>query len=467
MNKQNVGITMVRDINRDRVLYLLTMGLFFLFFAFPIVDYVLRIVLGVPVLSSLWDELVLVGLLGILGWKLFFRDVNFRELEHLPLAKPMFLLVLYAIALIFIDYHYMSIGVEGFRASFQYLFAFFAAYFLVRSQRDMINLLSIVVGVGILLGLHGVYQYIIGVPTPSHWVDAGESVRTRAFSIVGSPNVLGGFMALTMPITLGMGLWVMQFGQGWLNRYRLIGLGLIGASGIISLCLLVTFSRGALLALVASLAVVAILFALMYNRRFIFVVIGLGVVGVGLAYFFAPTVIERLLYVFSPEYFEKSATNGRIARWLNAFDKMRHEPFFGAGLGQYGGAVGARHFSTIYVDNYYAKTMAEMGLVGIGLFLWLIGSLIRSGYQAWVSVWKSSYRFLAAGLFGGLLAVILHNGVENIFEVPFMNVLFWLCAGLLLGLPKWQPTDQAAELIKEDIAMDNTDGQRRRHDNER
>ncbi|OEF96885.1 hypothetical protein BHF68_07035 [Desulfuribacillus alkaliarsenatis] len=429
----------------------ITTFLFILFFSFPVVDYVLRSVIGIGILAALWHNLVLALLLVILGWRWLMGEVDLNELKNIDVTKPLLLIMVYGFALIFLNMSYISIGIEGFRATFQYMLAFFVAFYLIRDRVKMLTMIYIMVGIGFVMGLHGVYQYIAGVPMPGNWVDAGENVRTRAFSFVGSPNVLGSYMAFIVPITIGLAFW--HLGQAMekltatktagrlaaykeilLSRTGLWSLVLLGMSGVMALCLLLTFSRGALLAFGAAVGVVAVIFALMYDRRMIFGVAGLAVVGVGVIYMLAPTVVERMLYVFSPEYFEKSAQGGRVTRWLNAFDRMRHEPFFGAGLGHYGGAVGARHFGTIYVDNYYAKTLAEMGLIGIGLFLWLIGSLLKNCLEVWKSLWNSSYKFIAAGLFGGLLAVILHNGVENIFEVPFMNVLFWMSAGMLIGL---------------------------------
>jgi len=465
-------------LNRNAIITIL----FVLFFSFPLTDYILRHVLGIPIFSSLWDELVLVGLLAMLGISWLVSEVDTNELNKIDITKPLIILVLYGGMLIFLDLPYFAVGIEGFRASFQYIFAFFAAFFLLRNRVHMLTMLYIMVGIGLLMGLHGVYQYIAGVPMPGNWVDAGENVRTRAFSIVGSPNVLGSYMAFSTFLAVGLSLWHLQASQ-LLNKTKLFStfinnnsyninsskldsrktsklvklfannkllhillfLFLLGAAAVMALCLLLTFSRGALLAFGASMALVAVIISLMYDKRMLFVVVGLAIVGIGAVYVFAPTVVERLVYVFSPEYFEKSSQGGRITRWLNAFDRMRHEPFFGAGLGQYGGAVGARHFGTIYVDNYYAKTWAEMGLVGISLFLWLVGALLKNGYQAWRKVWDSEFRFVAAGLFGGLLAVILHNGVENIFEVPFMNVLFWLTAGILLSLPLQKHHEQQAD----------------------
>jgi len=131
----------------------------------------------------------------------------------------------------------------------------------------------------------------------------------------------------------------------------------------------------------------------------------------------------------------KSAASGRIKRWLDAYDQMTLEPLFGTGLGHYGGAVADRAFGIPSVDNYYMKTLAETGLVGLGLFLWLMATVLHQGYRAWQALADPRWRYAAAGIFTGLLAVLFHSGVENIFEIPYLSTYFWLAAGLLAGMP--------------------------------
>ena len=40
------------------------------------------------------------------------------------------------------------------------------------------------------------------------------------------------------------------------------------------------------------------------------------------------------------------------------------------------------------------------------------------------------------GVLTGLLGILAHNAVENIFEVPMMATYFWFFLGLLVALPK-------------------------------
>ena len=198
---------------------------------------------------------------------------------------------------------------------------------------------------------------------------------------------------------------------------------------ILAICLLATLSSGAWLAFAAAI----LFFAILIDKRALIAVLIAGILVATLV----PQVTERITYLFSPTYMEKSAEDGRIARWGGALDQARNEPFFGRGLGHYGGAVAQRQLGVTYVDNYYAKTLAEGGLVGLTLFLWLLPALLWKAYQhiRRLGDQEPRLRWIMRGLLTGLVAVLLHNGVENIFEVPFMQYLF-----LVIG---WFPVSRA------------------------
>ncbi len=385
-----------------------------LFMSFPVIDYILRNKLPIPVLSSLWDELMLAGGLVLVSVRLIFGDTGRRT----RLTKPILAMVLAGAAYLILDLTTLSINIEGFRAMFQYMFVFFVAFYLTDRPEQARDLLSVLVVIGFLMALFGIYQWIVKAPMLGRWIDATEAVRTRVFSITTSPNALGSQMAMLTPIALGL---FMQE-KNWAKKILWLG-----AAGAMAVCLVFTFSRGAWLAFAGAIALTGIL----YDRRILIA----GVIAGIIAVIFVPAVNQRIAYLFTPEYLMKSAQSGRISRWLEAYDQMRNNPLFGVGLGHFGGAVASRHYGTFYVDNYYIKTLAEMGLVGLSLFLWLILTTLKEGYVSMKRLSSPRLRFMAAGMFAGLLAIVLHNGVENIFEIPYLNIYFWLVAGLLAALP--------------------------------
>lgn len=394
------------------ILYNRFTWLYFLLF-FPIIDYILRNVIPIPVVSSLWDEGLLLLLTGISLVRLF--GGTDRKLPSMKTPLVSFLVL--GLAFLVLDMKYFLVNVEGFRAVYQYMVAFLIGYYFFDTHKEAQKSIRILLVVAAIVGAYGLLQVVMKVPTPAGWVDASENITTRAFSIVQSPNILGSFMALMSPIAFGF-----AFAEQGKKRWFWIFLGLLMLGTLIF-----TYSRGAWLAFAGAIGLISVFL----SRKLL---ISLLIVAV-LTAAFVPPVTSRITNLFSDEYLEKSSKDGRIGRWLGAYDVMRVQPFYGAGLGHYGGAVGERNFNTIYVDSYYFKTLAEMGIVGLGAFLWLMASIIKNGYRIWKEQRRRRMFYMYAGLLTGILAIVLHNAVENIFEVPFMNTYFWLVVGLAMSFP--------------------------------
>jgi O-antigen ligase len=234
-------------------------------------------------------------------------------------------------------------------------------------------------------------------------------------------------MALIAPIAAGL------FLQAASRKEKLVW-AVVAVTTL--LALLLTASRGAWFALAFALFICCYI----WSRKIAAILVGIGAVGV-VGLFFVPdsvplvgSVKNRIFGLFTPEYFASSMQAGRLQRWGEAYDKMRIEPLFGVGLGHHGGAVGSRHFGTIYSDSYFFKSLAEFGLIGIILLIVLVFVMMRYSVRAIRQAKGSTAFFLLLGLFGGLLAVAMHNFVENIFEVPFMALYFWLFCGLFSAL---------------------------------
>lgn len=393
--------------------------LLFVLGAYPFIDFGLRLGGNPGGLTGTWDELCLLLGLSFIAARVVYKGLeSYRRSEvHLPL----FIYFGVFLFLFFIRSPETAVGVEGVRVYLEYALWFFVGLNLPDTYRQVKSFTAFFVFVCTLIALYGIGQYIAGVPVPESWLDQAEAgVRTRAFSIIGSPNVLGSLLALALP---------MGVAGFYAARSRLSRTGYAVASAAMAVCLVVTFSRGAWLAAFSGLA----LFAALARPRLLW---GLGA-AVLLAPVVSPGIAGRLLYLFSAGYLASSQRSGRIARWQAAFDKLQLHPLTGEGFGRFGGAVATRAIpGSFYVDNFYLKTAAEGGLLAVMTLLWVLFSAWRAGYRAVTVLSQPAAKMLAAAFLGGLTAVLLHNVVENIFETPLMSTLFWLVLGLLLALPR-------------------------------
>lgn len=384
---------------------------------YPAVDYTLRNSRFL-LLASNWDELLLILL--VLAWPVQMALRGRLSYRLTPMDIPIMLFLAVVVFLFLVRSPQMGIAVEGLRVYVEYMLWFFVASNLLLNKRQARALVNLLVALGTLVALHGVYQYIIGVEIPSTWLDSAEGgVRTRVFSILYSPNVLGSFLVLLIPLTVSQ----LLSARTRLHRYYYIA-----CLAPMALSLIFTYSRGAWLAMAGAF----VIYGLIYNWRIL--------LALGAAAYTAPKLIpgisSRIGYMLSPAYLLSSARAGRVARWNKALEKMQNNPLFGEGFGRYGGAVAARYIpSSNYVDNFYLKTAAESGIIGLAAFVWLLISGVRCILNSYRRLTDPYLKGLAGGLFAGLMGVLLHNGVENIFEVPSMTVYFWLLLGLAAALP--------------------------------
>lgn len=387
------------------------------------VNFIIRRI-GLPaIVGALWDEVLLLILFMYVGFE---RIKSNGEMPYnfTPMGLPLAIYIGLGIAHAMMVAPSASIAFEGFRAVFQQVLWYFPMAQLVRKSTDTEKIINLMLGMGLFLGLHAVYQYIAKVPMPGNWVDVTETVRTRAFSIVGSPNILGSLFVLYIP--MGISMFLVSNNK----KHKLF----YGATILFMvLGLFFTLSRGAWLAF----AFAIFIFLVVYNPRLIVPFIFLG----GVFILSGGTLSQRLLFMLSPSYMAKSSKAGRLYRWSVGIDRWKRNKFLGLGLGRFGGAVAMNNqLAPFYLDNYYLKTLTEMGIYGIIGLAFVILLFVIFSWRIIRSQEDTRKKILAVGLFSGAIGVLMQNFVENIFEVPAMAIYVWITMAFINTLAPEEKT---------------------------
>ena len=404
----------------------MTAVLLFAIGLYVLIDYVLRDLLAVPVLSSCWDECLMLLSLGYVVYERLGRETPLKTGCN-PLDLPVCLFITVCFVLMNVVTPYYSIQISGFRATVQYMLWFFLITRLVHNDRDFMRIYLALVILAAVIALHGIYQYIAAVPIPSSWMTHSESsVRTRVYSIFGSPNIMGDFMTMFAPMAAGLAYYTK-------NR-KLQVLAWVCAFCMCFGCLF-TMSRGAWMAL----ALAIVIFVLLVDRRLLVLLLAAGCVACTL-----PFVRSRIGFLFTSDFADANTSGGRAGRKLVAMTLLEQRgKAAGVGLGMFGGAVAMQnqvidHQEYFYVDNYYLKLMIEMGYTGLAAFLITVLGFLANGCRALYRTAQQKKQGLSrlfplcAGIFAGLCGVFVHCGFENIFEEPYMMAYFWSLAGLLM-----------------------------------
>jgi O-antigen ligase len=384
------------------------------------VDYALRTWSPVAAISSAWDEVFLLFGFAYVVFRRMFSG-RAEPSRATPFDVPLMFFIGIGFMLLCIVSPHMKIAIAGYRAVVQYMFWFFILTRIIENDGDILAFCRTFIAMSILLALHGIYQYIIAVPIPSHWVTQAEvGVRTRVFSIFGSPNIMGSFMVMAAPLT-----------AAFAYRLKPIWARVLMWCFAFLMCFacLFTFSRGAWL----GMAVAVFVFALYRDRR----LLALLALAAGVAVFI-PQVANRITFLFTSEFAKANMFGGRAGRLREGMNILYSViPSFGYGLGRFGGAVAMQNqinssLSYFYLDNYYLKTLIEMGYIGLAGFVFTVVAFIINAMRSVFRARGDSISIVAQGMFSGMLGVLVHCFTENIFEVPYMNAYFWGMAAIVI-----------------------------------
>jgi putative inorganic carbon (HCO3(-)) transporter len=248
-------------------------------------------------------------------------------------------------------------GIDAAVATTQRYASFVALYFVIsqfigdhRLQRRIAWTLSLASSVAALIALENFFF-------------SGGAYVYRAALPYGDPNDLAYVLATTLPLTF----WLLR--ERWVLRPVVLGM-----IAVILPAILFTYSRGALVGLAAG-----ILWLIITERRYIPFLAAAGIATIVAAVAFIqenPDSSFRLQEGLRAK--EKVASynvDSRLTAWRAASELAADHPLLGIGPGNFqfhyaevaGIPPGAQHISVVH--NAYLDIAAELGFVGLGLFL--------------------------------------------------------------------------------------------------
>ncbi len=339
------------------------------------------------------------------------------ELWTVPITLPILPALAAAIGSVVVKDVPGDVALFALRVLFQPLLFYYLGFLFPKNRRWLQGAMAVFIGASVALALHGLYQFASHAPMPASWIDVRETgIGTRAYSIVQNPNGLGAFLLLGTIVSLSLAL-----GRGLPGIRR----AWAGAACLIQLAgVAVTFSRGAWIGLAAGILALLIV----AYRRYLAPVVAAAVV----AWFVMPrTFVNRLTFALSSAYLTKSMAAGRLYVWKMSLQYMASHPWFGVGLGTFGGTAAVTYgYGRLWVDNFYLQLGAEGGLLLLAFFLWILLRGAKGLVKAH-AVGRDPYvRALCAGTFGAFVAVAVANVTASVWETLVVGVGFWFLAGL-------------------------------------
>lgn len=274
----------------------------------------------------------------------------------------------------------------------------------------------------------GVFLYVLPDPlalrllSPLRYLDYHVALRyirddprlpERAIGTSVDPNAFGGLLVLVTALTAA---------QVFSRRPLLPRSVTAPLTGIMTLCLVLTFSRSAMLGLVVALSVIAVL---QERRLLLWMAVG------GIVFLLIPQTQGYISHFIAGVKGQDLATKMRFGEYTDALRLIRRHPWFGVGF------AGVPEID-IYlgVSSMYLLLAETMGLIGLGAFLLAMGLFFAHVLDAWRRMTDPQPRAVLLGLAAGLTGAM----VSGVFDHYFVNIhfpasvtLFWMFVGLALA----------------------------------
>lgn len=250
-----------------------------------------------------------------------------------------------------------------------------------------------------------IYNYATGKATADYGRFAADGF---------DPNDLGSMLALALPMAWYLATTATSGTQRWLNRaYLVVGI----------LAILLTGSRGALLATIAALAVIPwTLNQLRPSMRVAAVVILLGAGAIAVA--FVPSLVFQRLSTTGSEISE-GTLSGRLAVWESGLRVVPGRPLQGYGPGGWFVAAGSVFGRIRAPHSTWLSILVEEGIIGVLLFISIFLAMLPR-----LRVLPTFERRIGLTLLATLIIVITPLGWDT-------TKALWIILALLAG---WSET---------------------------
>jgi len=253
----------------------------------------------------------------------------------------------------------------------------------------------------------------------------------RATASFKDANTFGVYLSAIAPLIFGLTLFYFKMPKK-IFYFLLSALALSGIA--------LTYSRPTLLAVY----LIFIFFALVKkNKIMLSVLLVLAV----LAPFFLPNSVKQWAKEVDYNPVRFMCNDDRIAIFRNSVNMIKAHPIIGVGANtfmknykqykenpEYRGIVTSDY---IYAHNNFLHMAAEIGFLGLFIFLWLLFNLFKEAAKIYRCLQEPFLKELSLALIACLIAFLINGLTESSLYYSRVAIIFWYLIGLLLSLKKF------------------------------
>jgi putative inorganic carbon (hco3(-)) transporter len=327
-----------------------------------------------------------------------------------------------------------------------YLLLFVMMARILRSPRLRSWLITIYLHVATFVSIYGMRQWFFGATALATWVDPESplSKTTRVYSYLGNPNLLAGYLVPAIALSIAaVFAW-----RGWLPKALALLMTILNSS-----CLILTFSRGGWIGLIALFFALAVLLAYWWSiylpsfwRTWLLPALLGGLIGILiLGMLFVAPLRDRVSSMFVGR--QDSSNNFRINVWTAVTKMIRDRPILGIGPGNsafnkvYPIYQVSPRYTALSAYSLLLEICVETGVLGASCFLWL---LLVTFNQGAIQLQRlrdasSSEGFWLMAAIAAILGMLAHGLFDTVWYRPEVNTLWWLMVALVASYYQPKP----------------------------
>lgn len=339
------------------------------------------------------------------------RDISFLREDF---VKLVFVFIIYILLSSIWAYNVLNVFDEFVGHVLPFVVMFISIITIVKEEKQIKNILLIFIGTNIVNSIYSLYL-------------STKVARVEGFT--HSPNRLADIFLMFIILNISILLFEKKV------KWKLLGLisTLLGVGGII-----VTYSRGGWLSLLAAIFIVALLRSKKVVLIFMIILLIIPL-------FMPDAVMNRFKSITD---LNESSNRGRILIWKAGINMVKDHPILGVGWHN------VKHIykdyklhshDTIYVQlhNVYLHILAELGIIGLFIFLVLITQLIKISIQ----LLRKQKLSITIAFMGILVGMLVHGLVDVTIRSIEVGTIFTYFVSIIYTIYRYGLYENKQEVL--------------------
>ena len=294
----------------------------------------------------------------------------------------------------------------------------------VENRRQLDTLIACMVLVGAAVSFYGICQYLFGWGYQSSaWVDSDmfSSIQFRVASTLQNPNMLGQYLILLIPL----GGAELLTSRSWGKR-----IFYLCCCGVMCLCMILTFSRGAWLGL---LFAGLVFFVLLEPRIIPWLILAAPFLLAGAAFVLPEAIVSRFTSIGN---LGDASTSYRVFIWMGTLAMLKDYWLCGIGPGDaaFNAVYPAYSYNGIiapHAHNLFLQIVCDAGVAALAVFLVVLFVYFRTMCTALSREKNWTSRIFQIAFTSGVCGFLVQAMTDYSFYNYRVMFLFW--AYLALG----------------------------------